>query len=103
MYVRCRAGLLDAVGAGALEDAAGARALAPHTPVLVISRVTATAVGAAHGAVIQPYCKDKNTRETTPTYTLLLNSAVNLPFSALSCSVHTHTSVIYRIIFGVEI
>lgn len=75
VYVRCRAGLLDAVSAGALVDAAGARPLAPHTPVLLIGRVTAAAVRAAHGAVIQPHCKDKNTRWTKVSYSLQVHSA----------------------------
>lgn len=80
VYVRCRAGLLDAVGAGALVDATGARPLAPHTPILLIGRVTATAVGAAHGAVIQSHCKDKNTCQAS--HTLQLNQVLRSPFSA---------------------
>lgn len=74
MYVRSRTGLLDVLGAGAPVDAAGARPLTPHTPVLLIGRVTATAVGPAHGAVIQANCKHK-THVTQTEYSTFKTSA----------------------------
>ena len=50
---RCGAGLLHGLVAGATVDTLGVAPTTPHAAVLLLRRVAAAAVRAAHRAVIQ--------------------------------------------------